>query len=373
MSPGGFVSLLAATALSAASAVALLVAASDPSEPRMGAGDPMFSALQERLPEVRQIELDHPAYRLQLDWDDGIWRASSHGGFPVKSAEAVGLLTSLAAMIRVEPKTADPDWYGHIRVAGPEAEVQREARGTFVRVVAEGGRPVADAILGARSLSIGYSRLGGSFVRPRDQAQSWLVEGRAQVPQALSDWFDPLLHIPGPEIARVAVLSGTAVELEVEKVDFQTGEFVTVFFDDTLGEPGSQVDPDALRNLAQVLVSATAEDVRARNEVLVGEQARAIRFVTRNGVQLDARLGGADGETQWVVFDVAALPDATAEGLASAEMLEARLGQWAFLLPERRMALLRSPHETWLLDPEELQERLGGGPSAEDTPGGGIR
>src|ERR687894_588176 len=73
----------------------------------------------------------------------------------------------------------------------------------LVPAYAADGAVLASVILGKASSSIGFNPLGGTFVREPDEAQSWLAEGQVTVPPYLSDWFDAIVHIPGPDIRRI--------------------------------------------------------------------------------------------------------------------------------------------------------------------------
>lgn len=349
MSPGGFAALLGATVVSLVVAGIVVSLPREFTDTDRAAGEPMFPVLSEHTAE--QITVTNQGYTLSLARRDGGWIATDRASYPARAGLADGLLDSLAGMTRIEAKTDDPDWYGYIKVGGPDAPTH--ARGG--RVVATAGEVLVDAIIGSRSGSIGYSRLGATFVRPTGESESWLVEGSAFLPDSLPEWFDQLFHLPATDVVEVTILAGDQVVLQARKPEAGPGDYILEALDESLGPPGSTANAEAMRSLTQAVVNVTFEDVRARDGLVMPPDARTVRFATGGGLRIDATPVEDAGRT-WVIVDTTA-----GEGTQEAEeaaSIQARVDGWAFALPERRSVLL-----TRLLD--SLVDRPGENPAEQ--------
>jgi hypothetical protein len=187
---------------------------------------------------------------------------------------------------------------------------------------------LVDTIVGSESSTIAASHgRGGTFVRNMGQPQSWLVEGTLGLPNGLSDWFDPVLSIPGASVTGVAVLIGGKTVFEANKPDAQTGQYQIVHLDPSVGSSDDVANDTEIHSLVAGIVNVTVPDVRSLDGLTPGALARIDRFTTSDGMQLDVTLVDADGAT-WAIFKASA-PDGT-EGAKTAAKINAVADGWAF-------------------------------------------
>ncbi len=359
MSPRAFLVLLVATAVALLGAVGVVAV-----QPRLSAteiidGDPMFNTLNQRIADLRTITVQAPSYEAAVENRDGKWVATDHGDYPTKDGVVADLVKNLTAMTKVEPKTDNPDWYQYIQVADPAAN-PTSTDGVRITASAANGDVLVDTIIGSPSSSISAAHgRGGTFIRNIGQAQSWLVEGTLVVPDTLADWFDPIVNIPGPNVASVAVLIGDKTVFEANKPDASTGLYKIVHLDESVGSSDMVANDTKIHNLTAGIVNVTIQDARSLDSITLGDSARTDRFTTTDGMQLDVTLVDADGD-MWAIFKASA-PDGSDAAKTAAKVNSVADG-WAFKLGNVRIAGLT-------VKLSDLVQAPGGQPGADEGAG----
>jgi hypothetical protein len=128
-----------------------------------------------------------------------------------------------------------------------------------------------------------------------------MAAGVITLPRLLSRWFEPIARVPGPDVARISVLSGDRLLLTVEKNDFDAGTYAITYIDAELGELDAAIpDVGAVRALAGAIVTIAPEDVRPRDAVTVADDARTLRFETIDGLSVDVTVAAA-GDAPWLL------------------------------------------------------------------------
>lgn len=298
-------------------------------------GAPFIATLSEQGTAVGAITVKAPAYQLDLSREGDRWIASTQSGYPASEDTVNRFLGELADLKIWEPRTSTPELYASIGVD----EVAEGGQSNRVTLTSPDGAVVADLLVGIASRSIGANPAGGVFVRRPDEAQSWLAEGFATIPPNVGGWFQPVLHIPGPDLQKVEIREGDRPVLVAAKpeggVAYETVSAAAPLPAD------AQVDDAVLKQLTQALVSAAFTAVRPSSEVTFAADARQLVFTTVNGLRIDMRIGEADGAA-WITVV------ATAENDAAAEMAEAinqRAQTRAFQFEAGKMAMLETPVE----------------------------
>jgi Domain of unknown function (DUF4340) len=330
LSPRAFIVLLALTAVALVGAVGVVAV-----QPRQTAtdalsGDPMFNGLSQRIADLQKVAIQTATYKATWEKRDGKWVASDHGNFPAKDGSVATVVSALAAMTRVEPKTDNPDWYQYIQVADPTGKTD-PAGGARVTGSAANGDVLIDTIVGSTSASIAASHSrGGTFVRDAGQAQSWLVEGTVAIPSDLADWFDAVISIPGTDVASVAVLTGDKTVFAAHKPDTTSGTYKIDQIDASVGSSDEVSNDTQVRNLVAGIVNVTVQDARSAAGLTPGNSARVDRYTMTNGMQLDVTLVDADGAT-WAIFKPSA-PDGSQDAKAAAAKISTVTDGSAFKL-----------------------------------------
>lgn len=350
MSPRAFLALSAAAIAALVIAIALILVQPESGIDRPSAGELMFPTFADRVDDLARVELETANYDLALEQRGGSWVATSFGDYPVEADPLVQIITSLASMSKVEPKTSNPDWYNFIDVNDPEDPESPES--VHVTAIATDGDVLLDAYIGMRSASIGFSRFGGTFVREVDDEQAWLVEGVIAPPTFLQDWFDSLFGIPGPDIASVTIYKGDELMFSAEKVDFETADYVLTDLSETIAPADSDVQADdaRIRSLSQGIVSTIFDSARSLDSISFTQDDRVIVFVTRAGLELTVRLTAVD-DTTWVTYSASAPEDS--EAAATAAEINAKTERWAFQIPSYRVDSLSRPVDELVTFPVE--------------------
>jgi hypothetical protein len=352
MTARGFLSLLALTAIAVLGAIIVLVIEQSHVAVADRGGDLMFPQLAERMSDVTEVTVQARRYEMTLQRQGEQWVATDRGGYPVRAGPINQLLTAMAQVTEFEPRTDKPERYAELDVAGPEADPDGEDM-HFIAKTSD-GTVVADAVVGAPSRSIGNR--SGTFIRRSDEAETWLAAGAVFFPNFLPEWFDPLFSIPGPEVGRVTIWRGQDMLFDASKISFETGDYEIDFLAPEYQQPRVEAEDNAIRNLAQAIVSTTFEDAVPRDQVTVPADARKIQFQTRAGLILGITLV-PDGDRTLVLYDISAVPGSTAE--ADAAAMRERTYPWAFALPANRIITLSRDVAQLVRVPPEPQQGIG--------------
>jgi len=296
--------------------------------------EPFFPELAERPEAIEHLRISTANYDLVLRRSGEAWLAENMGGYPVKGSDVSRVVNSLAFLRTFEPKTDDPALYPAIQVEPPG---QEGARSALVSAEGPDGEPLAEAVIGMASSSIGFNPRGGTFLRRPDEARAWLVEGRIDLPGTKAEWFEPIVHIPGNEVRRVAILSGETMLLDAVKQQDEAGTYRLAYLADRFSKPGVVPNQSGIKRIGLGIVSTEFEAARPAAEVDFSGETRSIRFETQDGLVLEVRIAEADGAS-WVGYEASAKGGSA--GAAKAAEIRARTENWAFRLPEHRLAPL---------------------------------
>ena len=346
MSPRAFIALLVTASVAVIAAAVMLVVEQVAATPRQTGGDYMFPQLNESIDELDRLVIATSRYSLTLGLRDEQWVAADFGDYPINIEPFLQIVGSLISMTRVEPKTDNPALYQYLSVTN----LEDDETNTTVRIQAylSGGAQVADALFGRQSASIGFTRVGGTFVREVDSDQSWLVEGLITAPNFLQDWFQRLFNVPGPSVASVSISAGETLLLTAEKVDFATADYELTYLGDLIAPPNSIANDANIRGMGQGVISTTFDRARPVAEIALSDDDRVVTFVTIDGLELSVRLVEADGET-WVIYRAQAAEGS--EAVAEAAEISERTDQWAFIIPVHRVNALSRPLEELFMLP----------------------
>ena len=133
-----------------------------------------------QVAQVKAIEVqrgDQPLVRLERR-EQG-WVVPAKADYPADQGVVNKLLKALAEARKVEPRTANPELYGRLGLAD---KGEAEQRG--VRLTLEQGEAPLQLLIGKPG------QQDGQLVRRADEAQSWLVSQRIELPASELDWLD---------------------------------------------------------------------------------------------------------------------------------------------------------------------------------------
>ena len=133
-----------------------------------------------QVAQVKAIEVqrgDQPLVRLERR-EQG-WVVPAKADYPADQGVVNKLLKALAEARKVEPRTANPELYGRLGLAD-----KGEAEQRAVRLTLEQGEAPLRLLIGKPG------QQDGQLVRRADEAQSWLVSQRIELPASELDWLD---------------------------------------------------------------------------------------------------------------------------------------------------------------------------------------
>lgn len=133
-----------------------------------------------QVAQVKAIEVqrgDQPLVRLERR-EQG-WVVPAKADYPADQGMVNKLLKALAEARKVEPRTANPELYGRLGLAD-----KGEAEQRAVRLTLEQGEAPLQLLIGKPG------QQEGQLVRRADEAQSWLVSQRIELPASELDWLD---------------------------------------------------------------------------------------------------------------------------------------------------------------------------------------
>lgn len=163
-----------------------------------------------QVQQVEAIEIqraDQPLVRLQRR-EQG-WVLPAKADYPADQAATSALLKALVEARQVEPRTSNPELYGHLGLADKGDAEQQGVRVTLERH----GQPPLSLLIGKPG------QQAGQLVRRADQAQSWLISQRIELPATELEWLD----------RRITAVPFSAVrELQLRHA---SGERLTLFRD----------------------------------------------------------------------------------------------------------------------------------------------
>ena len=133
-----------------------------------------------QVAQVKAIEVqrgDQPLVRLERR-EQG-WVVPAKADYPADQGVVNRLLKALVEARKVEPRTANPELYGRLGLAD---KGEAEQRG--VRLTLEQGEAPLQLLIGKPG------QQEGQLVRRADEAQSWLVSQRIELPASELEWLD---------------------------------------------------------------------------------------------------------------------------------------------------------------------------------------
>lgn len=293
MQPKRFLILLAVTLVVSAAALAgYLSGQRDDTLTLTGA--PMLPELQGKVPEVAVIEVVTGSGGYTLDQRDGAWVSRDDHGYPLRERRVNRLLVGLAALERLEAKTARAELYPRINVEDPDSA---EATSRLVRLKDRDGAPITELIVGKQR----HSRTGqadhGTYVRRPGEARAWLAAGFVDLWDETYEWLDSMVvDIEPGEIERIEITPAFAPKLLAVRPE-RGAEAMGV-----AGVPqGRTLDREAVRELGSLLSGIRFDAVRPVAEVDFSvPQARA-RIATFGGAVFEVETTRQDGAF-WLRF-----------------------------------------------------------------------
>ncbi|MBT76798.1 MAG: DUF4340 domain-containing protein [Gammaproteobacteria bacterium] len=258
------------------------------------------------------------------------WTVVERGHYPADVGKIRQNLIALANAMVIEEKTADPALYARL---GVEDIASADATGIEL---------IIDSLNSSYRIIVGMTGIRGSqaYARLPDTDTSLLIAANLELDSEPADWLDhTLIDIPASDIVRVTTThpDGETVAIEKNAPDAGNFELVNQPVDSELTTPG------AANSIGSLLTGLTFDDVLTReNAGLQDQQPVVTRFVTLAGLVIIANIHPGT-EQNFVSFEFTTVAEdeaSPASASAKADELNARYGNWLFILPSYKLEQL---------------------------------
>ncbi|HVS17439.1 MAG TPA: DUF4340 domain-containing protein, partial [Planctomycetota bacterium] len=309
-----------------------------------------------------------------LERTDGGWGLAEKGGYPVDVDKVKALVVGLTELELVEEKTANPALFARLGVQDPGAEGDTPSR--RVELLDASGSVLADLVVGREMPARGAGDRH-VYVRRPERGPALEAKGSVRVDDGSAALLDrEIAKLERKRVARVTTIQPDGEVLRVERPSADVADFTVV----DLPEGAELAWPGVAGGVAGALEYLNLEDVRPADAPFDQAAAVRTRFEAFDGLVLETESVEEEGRVVMRVrasFEPALRPtepagppaaegeSAPATELVSVEEVEAqvaeinaRVGDWLYVVPGYAGSNLRKRMADLLAQPEEDAEPL---------------
>jgi len=324
-------------------------------------GRALLPDLSERINETATIRIEGAETSVTLIREGTTWRIEETGGYRADGSKVGNLLAGLLDATIEQVKTDNAALYERIGL-GEEA----------TRLVLLDGEDETIAALDAGKRQYSGSEFL-SFVRPGDEARTYLVDSLPELRAEATGWLaETLLEIVRPRLAEVDITHRDGERMVLRRAEADA-EFELV----GMREDERYIGYRPAGTLATAYSTLRIDDVRPAGEIDLGEPRATATVSTFDGLSVRIKLFETGDETgdAWAALEASysmpsgeegpeQMPDAPADGEAEAAEIRERTEGWVFRLPSSKVGALTRRREE-LVEPVPAEEGAGedgGGP-----------
>ncbi|MBV9521327.1 MAG: DUF4340 domain-containing protein [Alphaproteobacteria bacterium] len=299
-----------------------------------GSGEMVFAGLAEHLGDAAALKIARAGGTVTLQrhaaGDQTQWVVLEKGGYPADPAKIRQTLLGFAELKLVEPKTTKAESYKRLEVEDPG----KDAHSRLVEIDDAKGGKMGEVIVGKRRPDRLGTGADGLYVRRPGDAQSWLAQGKVDLPSETKDWLDKrVAEIPAKRIRQVTLTheDGSVLVLKREKPE------------DKFTVEGAPADAKlksdaAIAEPAGVLDGLELNDVRPAAEMAFPEQgvSRA-EWLTFDGLAITGETVKKD-DANWLRLKAAGDDKSATEAAA----LNARWSPWTWSVYEYKASAMKT-------------------------------
>lgn len=335
----GFILLLGATAVSAGGAAVALLSEGE-TVSTAPPGERALPKLAANLGQIARFRISRGAMKANFELDDGHWAVVEKGGYPADEPKIHRMLSALADLTLIEPKTDRPALYSRLSLDDPA-----NGKSTEIAIQNKTGDIVGQLIVGrSRPDRLGIGN-DGVYVRRVGGDRAWLARGSLDLPGEIADWLDRrIADVPAGRFRKMVFTSAGGETLTISR----TG--LTANFAVENPPQGTKLkDARAVSMPATALEELDLADVAPASEVKPPETGVATaEYTTFDGLDFRITVFPRD-KADWIAVEVSGIDDVAVE----AKTLRNRVARWVYAIPPEKAKLLK----TTLAD---LTEKAGG-------------
>lgn len=273
---------------------------------------PVLPELHEHVNDVNAITLTGAGDKVLATLKRGTdgWSIAEKSGYPADLAKVRAFLIKLDQATLTEAKTSNPKRYGELGV-----DDVKDAKATGVLVTLGGLAKPLSIIIGNYNGAGG----GGTFVRRRGEAQTWLAGGNLTVTKNMADWEQrALADIASSRLRAVTLTNPEGKTLKIYKDAQGDANFKVADV-----PKGREVASEFVANeLGSVLSGLNADEVFPAKDMPPPGKAWKDEYAAFDGLVIDAT-GWEQGGKDYAQFS-ARLDDAAANAFIEAEQTKAK-------------------------------------------------
>jgi hypothetical protein len=297
-----------------------------------------------------QVETHASAFNV-VRQADGKWVLPDKGNYPADFDQVRRIVTGLAELELVEPRTARADWNAKLGLAAPKDA--GEGQGTVVTIKDAKGEVLASVVSGTPVEGASAGGKQAIYVRRPQDSQAYVARGSYQPATDVSQWLTKsFIDFPSDRMKTVSVKPFKGPSYTVTRATPQTPNFSVV---ERLPPGRSLRTPGEPNGVGNALIGMTYTDVAPQSGMNFANAAHAT-FQTFDGMALNVSLVEKDND-YWMIFDAVEVPASTPApdkgGLKpniakEVEELNAMSSGWAYKIPRFKGTLMSSPLDALL-------------------------
>lgn len=291
--------------------------------------------LKSQLDQVAEIKIRTRDIALTIVRDDSGWGAVERNMYPVDGEKIRGLLLDLADLQLMEAKTADPDRYGRLSLSPPGGE-GAQSRG--VVLTSADGRTLADLVVGRKKFSLLSSGKDGTYIRLKDDPQSWLALGVVGAGEGAEDWLvKEIIDIGPSSVQSMTVTPASGKGFTLSRADADIREMSL----EGLGALEAVADQNALDDAKESLFRLHLNDVAPADGFDWPEVTGTAEITTFEGIKITLRHADLDQRT-WISLKADAL---SGEARGRAEEINAVTSGWVYDIPPWKARVFKTSRD----------------------------
>jgi len=245
--------------------------------------------LLSKINQVAQVAVTEKQTSTHLMLKDDRWIVQEKAGYDAEFSKVKELLLGLADLKTIESKTSKPENYGRLGVqnVGDDGDVDSRQ----IQLLDKADNVMANLIVGK---SKGSSVPGTSsiYVRRFNEAKSWLVNGKINIPNSQVDWLNKnIINLNASRIQSVEIQHPDDSQLLISKKDKADKNYSV----SNLPEKAELKSESVANSIASVLQNLSFDEVLNRGKFQTDNaEITQVIFKTFNGLQLNAQLISKD-------------------------------------------------------------------------------
>ena len=298
MKPRSFLVLAALTALAVIAAV--LVVVDQPALTTLTKGEESaFEGLAGGLNDAAEVTVKSNEASFSIVKTEAGWGMKDRASYPVHFDKVKTALIGLSELKLLEAKTSDPTRYKRLEVEEPDAEEAQSVR--FDVKDADGGS-MASGVIGRLNPNLFGDGGGGTYLRLREEEQSWLAAGEVTLGKTRNDWLvRDIVDIAAEQVRRAVIRQPGGAEIVVTQEEPDSGEYKL----EGIPEGRKLKDSSEAKNLAGGLWRLTFEDVKPAAEVKFPDKPNVSVYETFDGLKVHIEMTMVD-DVVWGRFSATA-------------------------------------------------------------------